>query len=63
MKKLTNVCLLAWMWFALSQASMAQTTDPVRTELDRVFANLNRTAIPTGVLQEYGVAFANLQQF
>ncbi|MDX1941840.1 MAG: T9SS type A sorting domain-containing protein [Saprospiraceae bacterium] len=63
MKLLTNVGLLAWMWFALSQASIAQTTDPVRTELDRVFANLNRSDIPTGVLREYGVAFANLEQF
>jgi len=51
------------MWLALSQVSIAQTTDPVRTELNRVFANLNRSAIPTGVLREYGQAFANLEQF
>ncbi|NJL77320.1 MAG: hypothetical protein HC892_22140 [Saprospiraceae bacterium] len=63
MKLLTKVSLLAWMWFAFFQASTAQTTDPVRVELNRVFANLNRSAIPTGVLQEYGQEFVDLQQY
>ena len=62
MKKLTNVCLLAWMWFALSQAVTAQT-DPIRTQLNSIFANLNRSAIPAGVLREYGVELLDLAQF
>jgi len=29
-------------------------TDPVRTQLNSIFANINKSQVPTGFLQEYG---------
>ncbi|MCX8490651.1 MAG: hypothetical protein ORN54_06245 [Cyclobacteriaceae bacterium] len=38
-------------------------TYPLRDRLNQVFANVNKAQIPTGFLEEYGVALARLQPF
>lgn len=44
------------------QLSLCQNY-PLRDRIDLVFANLNKTQIPTGFLEEYGVALARFQPF
>ncbi len=38
-------------------------TDPISTQLNSVFANVNKSQIPTGFLQEYGIPFLPLEVF
>ena len=37
--------------------------DPVRTELNNIFQNINKTQIPTGYLIEYGPKYSPLNWF
>ena len=41
----------------------AQTTDPVREKLDLIFANLDKSQVPTGRLVEAAVPLAPLLNF
>ncbi len=47
----------------LAHSAYAQTTDPVRQKLDQIFANLNKSQVPTGRLAEAAVPLAPLQNF
>lgn len=43
--------------------SMAQTGDPLRSKLDSVFQNIDKTQIPAGYLAEYGTEFTPLHWY
>ncbi|MDQ2770916.1 MAG: hypothetical protein M3Y54_10505 [Bacteroidota bacterium] len=47
----------------LAGPALAQTTDPVRTKLDLIFANLDKSQVPTGRLAEAAVPLAPLANF
>jgi hypothetical protein len=44
-------------------SSLFSQTYPLRDRLDLVFANINKTQIPTGFLEEYGIALARFAPF
>lgn len=44
-------------WLLLASPALAQTTDPVRQKLDAVFANVDKSQVPTGYLYEAAVRF------
>jgi hypothetical protein len=46
----------------LGITSFAQTS-PVRTQLNSVFANINKSQVPTGFLQEYGEPLVPIDVF
>ena len=46
--------------FALTIKATAQADKVI---LDNVFQNINKTTIPTGYLQDYGVAFVNKESY
>jgi hypothetical protein len=60
MKHLSRLLLLLLL---LTHAAQAQTTDPVRQKLDLVFANLDKSQIPTGRLYEAALPLAPLPGF
>lgn len=39
------------------------TAQPDKVILDNVFQNIDKTTIPTGYLQDYGVAFVNKEAY
>lgn len=60
MKKLYLLLLLS----LLGPARLwAQTTDSLRLKLDAVFANLDRSQVPTGLLDAYAYPLAPLAPF
>lgn len=61
MHKLYFLLLLSWT--LLARTAAAQTTDPVRQKLDAIFANLDKSQVPTGRLAEAAVPLAALQNF
>ncbi len=46
--------ILLFVFIVLFSFSLKAQTDPVRTELDHIFQNINKSVIPTGYLNEYG---------
>ena len=54
MKKILIIVAL----LLIKLCSFAQI-DPVRTELNSIFQNINKTLIPTGYLNEYGPEVVN----
>jgi hypothetical protein len=47
---------------AMSFVSFAQT-DPLRNQLNSVFTNIDKSQVPTGFLEEYGVPLLPLDVF
>ena len=64
MKKTTLLLLCCWL-LALGRAAAqsAPPSDSVRLYLDNMFANLDKTQVPTPYLEEYGFRFAPLRLF
>lgn len=60
MKHLFTLLLAALL---LAGPAHAQTTDPVRQKLDLIFANIDKSQVPTGRLAEAAVPLAPLQNF
>lgn len=58
MKKLLHTFML----LLLCSFGFAQT-DPISTQLNSVFANIDKSQVPTGFLQEYGIPFLPLDVF
>jgi hypothetical protein len=58
MKKLFLAPVL-FLWCTLVMAQ----TDPLRDQLNLVFANVNKSLVPTGFLQEYGMPLVPLETF
>ena len=50
-----NICTLVFCVLTTCTFSLSQTY-PLRDRLDQVFINVNKTQIPTGFLEEYGIA-------
>ncbi|WP_151089370.1 hypothetical protein [Hymenobacter baengnokdamensis] len=48
-------CTYLLAWLLLATPALAQTPDPVRLKLDAVFANLDKSQVPTGRLLEAAV--------
>jgi hypothetical protein len=44
-------------------ANCLAQTDPLRTQLNAVFANVNKSLVPTGFLQEYGEPLVPIDVF
>ena len=47
----------------LAGPALAQTSDPVRTKLDLIFANLDASQVPTGYLAEYATPLLPLDTY
>ncbi len=61
MRHVYRLFLLATLLLPLSLR--AQTSDPLRQKLDLVFANLDKTQVPTGYLAEYATPLLPLAPF
>ena len=59
MKKLYIITLILLLCIELSFSQ----TYPLRDRLDQVFINVNKTQIPTGFLEEYGIALTRFTPF
>ena len=55
--------LLAALLLTSTTSAYAQTPDPVRQKLDLIFANLDKSQVPTGRLAEYALPLAPLVNF
>ena len=64
MKKTTLLLFVCWL-LALGRvaAQSAPPSDSVRLYLDNMFANLDKTPVPTPYLEAYGFRFAPLRLF
>ncbi len=58
--KLLTVLILV---FSFSVTTTAQQKDTLRTQLDYLFAPLNKAAIPTGILAENMYQFYNIDNY
>ena len=63
MKKTTLLWLLCWITSLSASAQTTPPVDSVRQYLDHMFANVDKTQVPTPYLEEYGNRLAPLRLF